>query len=277
MARAGVWLAHRWRIPYIQTVEDFLPHGGRLRVSRRWCRGLVAPCQELAYDLVHNLGVPAHLLCIVPPAVPCDLDPAKRSVASSDRPRVPVIGTAGPFVEGAGLITFLKAARLVVEAGRDAEFVIAGRGPREAELRRAAERLRISDRVTFAEETGGTGALWSVLDIYCHTSLVPTVGRTLTLALAHGIPAVASDVEGLRPPAADESTGLRVPPGNADALAQAIVALLADPARGRALGHLGRAWAAGSFNPDREAALLADLYHRVAPAPACTTSTAQVG
>jgi hypothetical protein len=38
----------------------------------------------------------------------------------------------------------------VLDAGIDAEFVIAGQGESEFNLRRRAERLRIADRTTFA-------------------------------------------------------------------------------------------------------------------------------
>src|SRR5438105_3807964 len=38
---AGLEIAERWQIPYLLTVEEFLPPGGRFRLSRAWCRGLV--------------------------------------------------------------------------------------------------------------------------------------------------------------------------------------------------------------------------------------------
>jgi glycosyltransferase involved in cell wall biosynthesis len=256
MTRVGIRLADRWRIPYIQTIEDFLPPGGRLPVSRRWCRGLVVPCQELADDLIRNLGVPEPLVCVVPPAVPVDLGKSKRS----EHVQVPVIGAAGRFVEGSGLAVFLRAARGVVDAGIDAEFVVAGRGPSEAELRRGAEQLRIADRVTFADEPTADGPFWNVLDLFCLTSLVPTVGRTFTIALAHGVPTVVSDVEGLRSRVADHSTGLLVPPGDADALTGAMIALLGDLGRVRQLTQRARGQVAEAFHPAREADLLANLY-----------------
>jgi glycosyltransferase involved in cell wall biosynthesis len=274
MTRVGLWLADRWRIPYVQTVEEFIPSGGRLPVSRRWCRALVAPSQDVADDLVHNLGVPERLVSVVPPGVPGETGKGSKPVAPPELSRVPVLGAAGRFVEGSGLAVFLKAARGLVDAGIDAEFVIAGNGPREAELRRGAERLRISDRVTFAEEPTPEGTFWKVLDIFCQTSLVPTAGRTLALALAHGVPAVASDVEGLRSLVTDGLTGIRVPPGNPDALTQCMIALLTDRSRARELAERGRDQVAEAFHPSREAQLLADLYQRIVASSEQTMSAA---
>jgi glycosyltransferase involved in cell wall biosynthesis len=104
-----------------------------------------------------------------------------------------------------------------------------------------------------------------VLDVFCQTSLVPTVGRPLGLALAAGVPAVVSDVPGREVflPDADETTGLRVPPGDPEALAEAVLALLADPVRARQYGRRGRDWVARRFDPGREADALVEVYRRV--------------
>jgi glycosyltransferase involved in cell wall biosynthesis len=176
---------------------------------------------------------------------------------------VPVIGTAGPLVPSTGIVTFLSAARRVLDAGIDAEFVIAGQGEAEFDLRRRAERLRIADRTTFAGRNVIGLRFWRALDIFCQSSLVPTVGRTLALAMAYGVPAVATDLEGLRALVAHGETGLRVPPGDSGALARAILELLANPARTRLLGQAGREAIRHDFDPEDEATQLADLYSRV--------------
>jgi glycosyltransferase involved in cell wall biosynthesis len=263
MTWVGLALAGRWQIPYLQTVDEFLPHGARLPVNRRWCRGFVVPSQELADDLILHFGVSESLVFMVPPTVPLVLE-ARNPEAG--RAQVPVIGAAGPFVEGSGLATFLRAARGVVDAGADAEFVIAGRGPRETELRRGAERLRIADRVTFTDDLAADATLWRILDIFCLTSRMPTVGRPLAVAMAHGIPVIASDIAGLRSLVADDSTGLRVPAGDAEGLARTIMALLDNPQHARALAQRGQQWVGTAFNADQEQRLLAELYQSmVAP------------
>ena len=176
--------------------------------------------------------------------------------------RVPVIGTAGPLTAKSGFATFLGAARRVIDAGTEAEFVIAGGGEDEVDLRRRADRLGIADRVTFAGNPALGGRLWNVLDVYCQTSIAPTVGRTLAVALAFGVPSIASDIEGLRPFVTHEVTGLRVPPGDPSALGRSILALLGDPPRARRLGEAGRAAILRDFTPDAEAKALVDVYRQ---------------
>jgi glycosyltransferase involved in cell wall biosynthesis len=177
-----------------------------------------------------------------------------------------VVGAAGPLVSGSGFATFLNAARKVVDAGVDAEFLIAGQGEDEGDLRRRADRLRIAERLTFADEIPVGLTFWDVLDLFCETSVVPTVGRPLILAMASGVPSIATNVEGLRTLIRDQETGLMVPPGDSQALAQSIIGLLKNPERARELGANGQKRVLLDHRPDLEAERLHALYTRIAEA-----------
>lgn len=259
MSHVGIAVAEHWRLPYLQTVDEYVPSGGRLRLSRRWCRRLIATSRELADDLSTNLGVPADAIRVVNPGIEAPQEEPERPAAG----KVAVIGTAGALVNPSGFATFLTAARRVLEAGLDAEFVIAGQGEDEVDLRRRAARLRIADRVTFAGTPVVGLRFWNVLDVYCQPALSPSVGRTLATALAFGVPSIASDIDGLRALVTHDQNGLRVPPGDSLALARTILNLLQDPDRARALGRNGRAIILRDYQPDAEAQSLANLYHEV--------------
>jgi glycosyltransferase involved in cell wall biosynthesis len=261
MSDVGLAIAEHWRIPYVQTIDEFVPAGGGLRISRRWCRRLVATSRELADDLKAQLGIPGDLIAVVNPGIEVpEAEPARDAAGPGGR--VAVIGTAGPLVAASGFATFLNAARRVIDAGVDAEFVIAGQGEDEVDLRRRADRLRIADRVTFAGIPVVGLRFWSVLDVFCQPSLVPSVARTLATALAFGVPAIASDIEGLRALVDHGRSGLLVPPGDSGALARTILDLLSDPDAARRLGALGRAVIRRDYHPDTEARLLADVYRQ---------------
>jgi glycosyltransferase involved in cell wall biosynthesis len=276
MGPAALAIAEHWQIPYLLTIQEFLPFGRRLRLSRRWCRRLIATSRDLAVDLVRNLNVPANFLSVVNQGVTVVGDGARTRKAS----QVPVIGTAGPLVPASGFATFLNAARRVLDAGVDAEFVIAGEGEGEVDLRRRAKRLRIADRVTFTTHSLVGLRYWNVLDLYCQTTLVPTVGRTLAIAQSFGVPSIASDVEGLRALVAHDETGLRLTPGDSTELARTILGLLADPERARSLGRRGRESVRRDFDSEAEAHGLATVYRQVLgpsePRPAPVTWGAEV-
>jgi phosphatidylinositol alpha-mannosyltransferase len=87
-------------------------------------------------------------------------------------------------------------------------------------------------------------------------------GMVLTRAFASATPVVASDIEGYSHVAGPES-GVLVSPGDAAALAEAIVALLEDESRRRALGEGARA-AAERYSWDTIAARLLEIYEELA-------------
>jgi phosphatidylinositol alpha-mannosyltransferase len=88
-------------------------------------------------------------------------------------------------------------------------------------------------------------------------------GMVLTRAFACGTPVVASDIAGYRD-VMREDTGLLVPPGEPDALADALVALLSDEPRREQLGAAARRLVQERYAwPDVARRLLA-VYERVA-------------
>jgi len=93
-------------------------------------------------------------------------------------------------------------------------------------------------------------------------------GMVLTRAFACATPVVASDIAGYRAVMTPE-TGFLVPPGDAPALANALVALLADEPRRQRLGAAARELAQERYSWDEIARRLARVYELVtAQAPA---------
>ncbi|MGA7495287.1 MAG: glycosyltransferase family 4 protein [Isosphaeraceae bacterium] len=257
MAAAALALADSWRLPYVQTVDDFGILERGFKLSRRWFRGLIATSPELAHELVWALGFPAERISMIAPGV----SPSPAAPRSTDR-KIPVIGTAGPSRESSGFAAFLEAARQVLGTGRDAEFLIASQGKDALDLRRHAQSLRIADRVSVADFAVIGPRFWTVLDIYCQPSLVPSTGRTLALALSEGVPSIATQVKGLRGLIDHGSTGLIVPPGSPDSLAAAIIELLDHPDQATLMGSRGQEATRARFDVEIEADLLASLYRR---------------
>jgi starch synthase len=79
-------------------------------------------------------------------------------------------------------------------------------------------------------------------------------------AMERGRAVVASAVGGLPEIVADGETGLLVPPGDAGALADAVIELAGDPERARAMGAAGRRRALDVFSQERCTERVATLY-----------------
>ena len=85
--------------------------------------------------------------------------------------------------------------------------------------------------------------------IFVYLSVEEGLGSAALLAQSAGVPVIASRVGGLVEAVADGVTGLLVENDEA-AIAEALVALLEDPARARGLGEAGRARAQEQFSID---------------------------
>jgi glycosyltransferase involved in cell wall biosynthesis len=82
-------------------------------------------------------------------------------------------------------------------------------------------------------------------------------------AMACGRPVVATETPGMSEYVADGETGLLVPPGDADALADALSSLLAEPERARELGRAGRRAIESNFTTSQLASRLAGVFRTV--------------
>ena len=79
-------------------------------------------------------------------------------------------------------------------------------------------------------------------------SLRESFGAAALESSAMCVPVIASDVGGLPDTVRDGETGLLVPPGSPEALADAIVALLSDDQRRRRMGMAGREWVRKNYS-----------------------------
>jgi glycosyltransferase involved in cell wall biosynthesis len=99
-------------------------------------------------------------------------------------------------------------------------------------------------------------------------SVIPSLEEGFGIPAAEAMgcetPVVASDAGGLPEVVENGVTGLVVPRGDSKALAQAIGALLSDPARRRQMGQAGRERALRLFDWDRSAEQFEEIYREVA-------------
>jgi glycosyltransferase involved in cell wall biosynthesis len=264
MSDIALDLSETARLPYVQTVSHFGTVTRGVRLSRRWCRRLVATSPDLAQELIEQLGIPHERLAVIPPGIAPTLPPSRKARDG----KVPVIGTGGALEEASGILVFLEAARRVMAAGYDVEFVIASQGSQQTGIRHRTQRLQIAERVTVADYPSVGTDFWTVLDIYCQPAVVASAGRTLIQALGQAIPSIATDVKGLRALIGPGENGIIVPRGDPAALEKAIITLLDQPDEAHRMGAHALDRARVQFDPDVEAERLIDLYRQAAGSPA---------
>jgi phosphatidylinositol alpha-1,6-mannosyltransferase len=180
----------------------------------------------------------------------------------------PVIVSLGRMVARknlAGLIAALPAVRQAVPGAR---LLLGGTGPERADLQERAAALGLRDSVLFPGRIadGEMAAHYSLADAFCLPSLasekdVEGFGIVYLEAGACEVPVVGGRAGGVPDAVADGETGLLVDPRSREELADALIALLSDRARGKAMGRRARERVLRDFTwescADRMLALLA--------------------
>jgi glycosyltransferase involved in cell wall biosynthesis len=156
-------------------------------------------------------------------------------------------GHARPLVLFVGRLVYYKGADVLLRAMRDvdADLVMIGRGPLEGVLRGAAADLGIADRVTWLApvDDAALAAWYRAADVFCLPSVARSEAYGLVQLEAHvsGTPVVSTRLPtGVPFVNQDGVTGLTVPPGDAEALAEALTTLLTDEAVRARMGATAR-------------------------------------
>jgi glycosyltransferase involved in cell wall biosynthesis len=137
---------------------------------------------------------------------------------------------------------------------------VAGRGPLAPALKTYAQELGLADAVRFL---GFVSPVQEAIDdaaIVVVPSLGEGFGMVALEAMERARPVIVSAVGGLPEIVADGETGLVVPSADAEALADAIVALAGDLTRASAMGSAGRTRALAEFTPEQCTARIEELY-----------------
>jgi glycosyltransferase involved in cell wall biosynthesis len=139
----------------------------------------------------------------------------------------------------------------VADRRPDARFYVVGEGELRESLEARMRGLGLDDRFTFTGYMSDVRTALAALDLVVFPSLWEGTPLTAFEALAAGKAIVATDADGLADILTNGRDALVVPKANGSALADAILALAADPARRGELAHraaeTGREYDIGSF------------------------------
>ncbi|GAA4614551.1 glycosyltransferase [Saccharopolyspora hordei] len=231
---------------------------------------VIATCSDEVAELA-EMGLPPERAAVVP----CGIDlarfrPDPRGVPVRARPRVLCIGR---LVERKGVDIAIRALADVP----DAELLIAGgpppaqwsSDPEVARLEAVALEAGVADRTRFLGQVEHDRApqLYRSVDVVVSVPWYEPFGTVPVEAMACGVPPVVSAVGGHLDTVIDGCTGLRVPPHDPAAVAEAVRELLARPRWRQEMSEAGVEWARSRYDWNKLVQETEVVYRQVVAAP----------
>lgn|GEM_PF-435405 len=180
-----------------------------------------------------------------------------------------VLAGVGSIIERKGHDVTIRAAGALNRRGVAAHLLLCGDGEEVPALRALAHAEGVAGRVHFLGYRGDVGAvLREAVDVFVTSAREETLGLNVLEAQALGLAVVASDLPPHREAMVDGRTGLLVPVDAPDAVAEAVAALGADPARRAAMGAAGQVFTAERFSMARYVGEFTALYDELRARPA---------
>jgi len=224
-----------------------------IAVSDEVRRSMPSRHQASARTIVHGIDVDAVA------ALAADRDAVRGELGIA--PDELLVVTVANFRAPKGYPDLLRAASLVSARRPDVRFVIVGQGPLEPELRAEHARLRLDATVDIVGYRPDAQRLTAAADLFVLASHHEGIPVAVMEALAAGVPVVATRVGGLAEAIDDGMSGRLVPVRRPDLLADAVVALAADPDARRHLSA-GASAASARFSATRSAGEIEAVYDR---------------
>ncbi|MCL6541455.1 MAG: glycosyltransferase family 4 protein [Roseiflexus sp.] len=181
-------------------------------------------------------------------------------------PDVPVIGFVGRLVVEKGILELARAVQQVQSRFGPVTLLIVGGVDREKADALTHEDIQAAAGTAtciFAGVRQDMPDMYALMDIFALPSYREGFPRAPMEASAMGVPCVVTNVRGCREAVEHERNGLIVPLRDVDALAEALISLLRDHDRRRAMGDAGRRMAHEQFDERLVFQRVLAAYHRL--------------
>lgn len=235
----------------------------QLKLFRRWQSVLqtVIPISQRVREELYRGGIKSQ-------------EPVRLGVLQTSSPSVwspiPTIGFAGRLVPEKGADVLIQAFARVQQTFPQTRLMLIGDGPERRHLEELTATLGLSAAVEFHGHQLQPATSQRLAQTWIQ--VVPSrwpepLGLVAMEAMMEGRAVVASRCGGLMEIVADGETGLLVPPGNPDALAAALLQLLAQPSLARHFGSQGRKKALQEFTEQVYIEQSLQLYEQLTELP----------
>lgn len=261
------------RAQLVLTRHVLFPLSGLHRISIAQVTRIIAVSKAVALNLQKHKWIPREKIRIIPNGIDvgrfaAPLDHTDREPLLSSR-RIPqdalLIGTVAELNPLKGNEEFLRAAQLVAQRFPQSHFLIAGSAaPRRKRYRAEIEHLltilNLEGRVHLLGWLEEVAPLLRSLDLFVSASRSESFGLSIAEAMASGNAVVATGTDGAREVIQEGITGMLTPVGDFRSLAAAMIELLIDNERRKAMGRNAQEMVRTRFNLETMVSSTEELY-----------------
>ena len=213
-------------------------------------------------------GIPARKVVTIPNGIdltafqgPIDVGSLRQKLGfDPDRPLILQVGRLSAQKDP---LAFVEGARLVAQELPDTQFALVGEGPLRAEVAARIQALGLESHVRLLGWCEGAARFMAAADLVTLTSRWEGLPYALLEAMAWSRPVVSTAVNGCPEVVLEGQSGYLVSPGDVAAWAQAVLALLRDPAQAAAMGQRGRQRVAAHLSLEQMVGRVSALYRHV--------------
>lgn len=236
-------------VPAVSHRRVDFPVGGLSARFKYGAAGKVVCVSRAIAKILREAGTPEAKLAVIPDGLPATAEEAKWAGVDASRYAVPsaderaacraalaaefnfprdsvLVGNLAALVPHKDHDTLIAAAVIVLLRRPAVKFLIAGRGPEEANLFESIKRMGLLGKVILLGHRADPVPVLKALDLYVQSSWGEGMGSVLIEAAACGVPVCATTAGGIPEVVEDGATGLLVPPRDPEALAKVILRLI---------------------------------------------------
>ena len=227
------------------------------RLGSRWTSVFVAVSEDAAKVARDLERVPARKIRVIHNGIDVDRYEVREARPIQAMARAVTVGRLDPVKDHS---TLLRAVRLVVDKNPAFQMDIVGDGPLRPALEAQCHALGLAGHVHFLGYHEQVAPFLAAAGFFVLSSVSEGVSLALLEAMASGLPAVATDVGGNREVIVPGKTGYLVPSGSAEALADAMLMVQADPASRDRMGRAACRRVEVEFNLSTAVEQYEDMY-----------------
>lgn len=246
------YAARRKETKFIATRHVLFPLSRIHRHTLARATRVIAVSNAVAKELRSSRVVSEEQIVVIPNGI--DVDRFRKTRVEPHRGLL--VGSVGELRALKRHEDFIRAAAKIASRVPEAQFVLAGvdtspSGEERKQLERLVNELGLTDRFRFLGWVDNAEQLLCSLDVFVSASETESFGLAIVEAMAAGAAVVATATEGAREVIEDQKTGLLVPIGDVDRIAESVIDLLSNPEKRHTIATQSAESAATRFSLGR--------------------------